>query len=131
MLNETSSIGLTELSEVQGGYTCPVCGFAMANPPLDFNICPSCGTEFGNDDVEWTVEQLRAAWFDSGSRWWSRAQPRPKGWKAYQQVLRVIPPSTSTENLLEMQPSLGPTFELGSTWVSVSFGGPRTTPCLV
>jgi predicted RNA-binding Zn-ribbon protein involved in translation (DUF1610 family) len=39
-------------------YTCPVCGFqGLSEPAYDehyctfFEICPSCGTEFGYDDA--------------------------------------------------------------------------------
>jgi len=78
-------------SAVLSGYICPVCGFAMAKPATDFNICPSCGTEFGNDDLEWTIGQLRQAWLDGGAKWWSQSTASPDGWDPVQQVLRVIP----------------------------------------
>ncbi len=32
-------------------WTCPDCGFdKMPHPPKDYNICPKCMVEFGNDD---------------------------------------------------------------------------------
>ena len=41
-------------------YRCPVCFFdEMPDPPRDYNICPCCGTEFGNDDVEYSYAELR------------------------------------------------------------------------
>jgi len=69
---------------------CPVCGFAMAYPPTDFHICPSCGTEFGYDDSGTTYEELRSRWILSGPTWWSPADPRPKDWDPYEQMRRVV-----------------------------------------
>ena len=59
----------------RGGYTCPVCSYyPMADPPRDWNICPCCGTEFGNDDYDRTHAELRAAWEAKGRPWFSRAR---------------------------------------------------------
>lgn len=77
-------------AEILNGYTCPVCGFTMPAPPSDFNICPSCGTEFGNDDTDWTFEQLRQAWLEKGAHWWSNTQVPPPNWSPVEQVLHVI-----------------------------------------
>ena len=52
-------------------HTCPVCGYdQLSEPPKDFTICPSCGTEFGYDDVRQTVGQLLATWLQTCPRWW-------------------------------------------------------------
>jgi hypothetical protein len=56
-------------------YTCPVCFYSNLNfiPFVkDYGICPSCGTEFGYDDIELTHEQLREAWINKGCKWWSK-----------------------------------------------------------
>ena len=66
-------------------YTCPVCGFRMPDPAADFNICPSCGTEFGYDDTGKTHAQLRAQWLRGGAQWWSPQAP-PPGWDGYEQL---------------------------------------------
>jgi hypothetical protein len=59
-------------------YTCPVCGFdSLEYPPEDFAICPSCGTEFGLDDANYTIEELRARWIKGGSQWWSISDSFP------------------------------------------------------
>jgi hypothetical protein len=51
-------------------FTCSVCFFdQMPDPPQDYNICPCCGTEFGNDDQDKTHEQLRIEWIASGAKW--------------------------------------------------------------
>jgi hypothetical protein len=69
---------------------CPVCGW----PDLDaaprsesgspsFEICPSCGYEFGHsDDVEGCgYERWRATWVASGMPWYADDQPPPpEGW---------------------------------------------------
>lgn len=71
-------------------YTCPVCGYpGLAEPPRNYSICPSCGTEFENDDYDRTYAQLRAAWLAKGAPWFSRATPRPVGWTALAQLLKA------------------------------------------
>lgn len=55
-------------------YICPVCGWdKIEQDPSQwtFEICPQCGTEFGNDDYWNTHEELRQRWIDGGSKWWS------------------------------------------------------------
>jgi hypothetical protein len=74
-------------------YTCPVCGFpGLSEPPYDaqgcasFEICPSCGTEFGYDDARRSHDDLRAAWLAAGAPWRSQAiRPRPD-WDARKQL---------------------------------------------
>src|ERR1017187_1954302 len=72
------------------GYTCPVCGFRMKYPAADYNICPSCGTEFGNNDVNASIEDLRASWLDSGPRWWSKFEAQPANWEPIWQVASQV-----------------------------------------
>ena len=66
---------------------CPVCGYKMEEPPRDYNICPSCGTEFGNHDLNASIEDLRKAWLRTGPRWWSETEPQPKDWNPFKQLL--------------------------------------------
>ena len=71
-------------------FTCPVCGYpALAEPP--YEICPSCGFEFGvsDDDQGFTHEQWRARWIAEGMPWWSGARHRPAGWDPAAQLRRV------------------------------------------
>src|SRR5580658_3712561 len=77
-------------NKILNGYPCPVCNFTMPVPPASFNICPSCGTEFGNDDADWTSGQLRQAWLESGAQWWSKSQPAPANWNPVEQVLPLV-----------------------------------------
>ena len=70
---------------------CPVCGYEMEDPPRDYNICPSCGTEFGLHDVYASLQDLRAAWLQAGPKWWSPTDPVPQDWKPWDQVARVLP----------------------------------------
>ena len=72
-----------------GEHPCPVCGFGMDRPPDDFNICPSCGVEFGYGDSGSNYEALRKEWLRHGALWASRARPRPPGWNAYDQLLHA------------------------------------------
>ena len=70
---------------------CPVCLYAnLPYPPNDYNICPCCGTEFGNDDAFQTHEELRWQWIDSGARWRSRLVLPPAGWDAVRQLSEAV-----------------------------------------
>jgi hypothetical protein len=77
-------------------YTCPVCGYAdLPWPPVDedgdglFEICPSCGFQFGvtDDDEGFTYESWRARWIDLGMPWDpSGATPPPRDWNPAHQL---------------------------------------------
>jgi len=68
-------------------YNCPVCGYdRLTDPPRDFTICPSCGTEFEYDDALATHAELRAKWLRNGAQWWSPVDPCPDNWDPYLQV---------------------------------------------
>lgn len=55
---------------------CPVCMYpSLAYPPRDYHICPCCGTEFGNDDAEFSHDQLREMWISAGARWFFGKAP--------------------------------------------------------
>lgn len=69
---------------------CPVCGFVMEDGPWDFNICPSCGTEFGVDDRNATLEELRQEWIETGPTWQSTAIPQPENWNPIIQFIDVF-----------------------------------------
>lgn len=66
-------------------HYCPVCFYSkLPYPPRDYHICPCCGTEFGNDDVEFSYEQLREMWIAGGANWFfGRA---PVGWNPWLQL---------------------------------------------
>jgi hypothetical protein len=69
-------------------YLCPVCGYGqMSDPPENYNICPSCGTEFGYDDLSKNHRQLRNYWLARGANWFSGATPPPDfDWNGFVQV---------------------------------------------
>ena len=69
---------------------CPVCGFQMEDPPCAYNICPSCGTEFGNNDLNASVDELRSAWLAAGPRWWSPVDPQPEHWDPINQLITGV-----------------------------------------
>src|ERR1700683_5626964 len=77
---------------------CPVCGFLMRYPARDWHICPSCGTEFGYEDIGRSYEELRLAWFQRGAHWWSPAEREPVGWNPLEQLnnLSVYQPQVYT-----------------------------------
>jgi hypothetical protein len=68
--------------------TCPVCWFPkLPYPANDYHICPCCGTEFGNDDSEFTWEELRERWVKGGMRWFF-GDP-PKNWNPQAQLVAL------------------------------------------
>jgi len=69
---------------------CPVCGYEMDDSPRDFNICPSCGTEFGLHDVNSSIENLREAWLEGGARWHSCVIAAPDDWNPYVQLGQIL-----------------------------------------
>lgn len=67
-------------------YWCPVCNFAgLPDPPANYEICPCCGTEFGNDDAQFSHRALRDLWLIRGAHWFF-GNP-PPNWSAYRQLL--------------------------------------------
>jgi hypothetical protein len=58
----------------------------MPYPPMDYNICPCCGTEFGLDDVEKSHAELRMEWVRSGARWFSDELVPPDLWNPFVQL---------------------------------------------
>jgi len=66
---------------------CPVCGYSMEFPPTDWNICPSCGTEFGYNDVGKSHIDLRRIWIEGGMRWWSPVEKQPDEWDPETQLI--------------------------------------------
>ena len=73
-------------------YSCPVCGFAgLEEPHRDkygepsFEICPSCGTEFGYHDAKRSHDELREEWVRNGARWHGH-HGAPPGWDPIKQL---------------------------------------------
>ncbi|MGH9585295.1 MAG: hypothetical protein ACRD4O_20455 [Bryobacteraceae bacterium] len=69
---------------------CPVCGYPLGFLPTDFNICPSCGTEFGYSDSGRSHKELRANWLASGAKWWDTSTAPPPNWNPYLQIDNLI-----------------------------------------
>lgn len=80
-------------------YTCPVCGYpGLAEPPRSrsgggsYEICPSCGFEFGvtDDDRGYSYADWRQRWVDRGMPWDSDGiEPPPTGWDPATQLRAV------------------------------------------
>lgn len=80
------------------GYVCPVCGYANLEEPAyahglpSYEICPSCGTEFGYDDAHAAASRtdvfatLRQQWVDRGLPWSSAATDPPAQWNPAEQL---------------------------------------------
>jgi len=69
---------------------CRVCGYEMEEGPRDWNICPSCGTEFGLHDVNSSIENLRNVWLATGPRWYSTVVLPPAEWSPMQQLATLL-----------------------------------------
>ncbi len=65
---------------------CPVCAYKnLPYPPRDYNICPCCSTEFGNDDAVYSHRQLLGMWIAGGANWFfGRA---PEHWNPWLQLI--------------------------------------------
>jgi len=82
------------------GYTCPCCGYGVLREPPrsasgggSYEICPSCGFEFGvtDDDEGFAYSQWRARWKKLGCPWTSVGIAPPRGWDAKSQLAKVEP----------------------------------------
>lgn len=81
-------------------YLCPVCGYSqLSSPPRDFMICPSCGTEFGNDDFEQSIDELHLEWIRGGMKWFSTFTSPPIGWNPYMQLKELSDRVTTMSSL--------------------------------
>jgi len=72
-------------------YSCPVCGYSqMTEAPNDYAICPSCGIQFGYDDVSKKYRRLRNEWLANGAIWFSPSTPPPGPfWNGFRQVIEA------------------------------------------
>jgi hypothetical protein len=80
---------------------CPVCGYDLGFKPWDgdsasFEICPSCGIQFGYTDAaggdtirrQLLYQQWRKRWIGQGMPW-NSASERPAGWNAATQLRNI------------------------------------------
>jgi len=71
-------------------YTCPVCGYPnLPGPPRDYEICPSCGTEFEYHDARRSHIELRQLWAGRDAPWHSIVVAPPVGWNPWMQMIRA------------------------------------------
>jgi hypothetical protein len=85
-------------------HTCPVCGFnKLEFPPDDYNICPSCGTEFDLDDVGVGYDVLREKWKAGGYVWWSRYEAPPFDWDPVKLLNTVEAVTHQTNKIIELK----------------------------
>ncbi len=70
-------------------HTCPVCGYPkLSEAPKapsgggSYEICPSCGFQFGVDDDDrgLSYAQGREKWLAKGGGWWSKSTSKPEDW---------------------------------------------------
>ena len=81
-------------------YVCPVCGYPCLKerPRGDttggsYEICPSCGFQFGvtDEDQGYTFSEWRQNWIKKGMPWSSVACPPPQDWDPERQLERSQP----------------------------------------
>lgn len=79
-------------------YVCPVCGYdQLEEDPRpafgggSFEICPSCGFQFGvsDDDRGFTYDAWRKLWIEGGMQWDKKRSSPPEGWNPDVQLARL------------------------------------------
>jgi hypothetical protein len=89
--------------DAEVSFTCPVCGYpGLREEPrspakgASYEICPSCGFQFGFDDEDQGIsdEQWRKRWLDSGMPWTSVGKYPPPGWDPREQLKRLFDQET-------------------------------------
>lgn len=72
-------------------YICPVCGWdKLREPPVNHNICASCGTQFGYEDYNCSHEELRRQWIDGGMKFFLDMRDRkPENWNPIEQLKNI------------------------------------------
>lgn len=89
---------------------CPICGYPeLLEPPFysngggSYEICPSCGFEFGYDDFnhvdysketylyvrEQCIKNWRKNWVEDGMKWNSKIK-KPNNWNPQEQLNKLI-----------------------------------------
>lgn len=75
---------------------CPLCGYdGLHEAAYDrsgcssFEICRSCGTEFGYQDARRSHKSLRSEWMAKGMPWHSSVKAPPPGWDPAKQLRSV------------------------------------------
>jgi hypothetical protein len=67
-------------------YNCPVCGYPdLQEKPINHEICPSCGTQFGYEDFLRSHTDLRQEWLANGAKWFLEGY-EPPYWNGYTQL---------------------------------------------
>jgi hypothetical protein len=69
-------------------FPCPICAYGLPYPAADFNICPSCGVEFGYETAGRSFADLRKEWVASGAHWASPVVPEPVSWNPWLQLIQ-------------------------------------------
>lgn len=87
---------------------CPVCGYPdLDEPPRSpsgggsYEICSSCGFEFGvtDDDRRFSYAEWRQRWVGLGMPWYEDAESPPAGWDPTIQLRALLdgPPHGHTQ----------------------------------
>jgi len=90
------------MTNAEGGFVCPVCGFdglkaaprrpgpSRAGEPLGLNEqCPSCGYEFDVLETIISYAAYRKEWIKEGCIWSSPSIAPPANWDPIAQLIRV------------------------------------------
>jgi len=86
-------------------HACPVCGYPkLKEKPRtktsggSFEICPSCGFQFGvsDDDAGFTYGQWRRKWRADGMKWSSHSKS-PRAWNPAAQLSTILRPRAAAK----------------------------------
>ena len=122
------TISLTSTGSARSTSRCLVGGYVSEIAFVEYDICPSCGTEFGVNDRNATIAQLRGAWLQTGPRWWSEYDAVPEGWNPDQQLRGLENAIRPIERSGPVEADKLTVFEIGRrgpSRASVSFGDHR------
>jgi hypothetical protein len=102
-------------------YVCPVCCYKnLPYPPQDYEICPSCGTEFEYHDALRSHEELREMWVGKRAPWHSRVITPPIDWNPWLQLIigghpEALPFKANVK--IEANIILGEPIKAGNGWI--------------
>lgn len=80
-----------------GNNICPICGYPNLDHPArdpdtkvpSFDICPSCGCEFGyHDATPHAEERYRRNWVQQGAPWF-KPELKPLEWNLEDQLAQI------------------------------------------
>ena len=87
----------TQVRNDEVPHYCPVCNYSGLSENVvcsdgvpSYEICPSCGFQFGVDDETGiTYKAWRDAWVKGGMKWWDESTRHPPNWNPVDQLASI------------------------------------------